>query len=56
MEVGLEHYLIVSAALFCLGLLGVNVWDELDETYLHAVQPVREAHVVSAFPLVEEDY
>ena len=23
MEVGLEHFLIVSAALFCLGLLGV---------------------------------
>jgi NADH-quinone oxidoreductase subunit K len=25
MSVGLEHYLVVSAALFCLGLLGVIV-------------------------------
>lgn len=40
----------------CLGLLGVNVWDELDESYLHPVEPVREAHVVSAFPLLEENY
>lgn len=40
----------------CLGLLGVNTWDELDDTYLHPVSPVAPAGVVSAFPLLEEGY
>ncbi len=35
-----------------LGLLGVAKTTELDKTYLHAAQPVREAHVFSAFPLL----
>ena len=40
----------------CLGLLGVAGYAELDETYLHAAQPVAPAHALSAFPLLEEDY
>ena len=40
----------------CLALLGVTGYAELDETYLHAVEPVARAHALSAFPLLEEDY
>ena len=40
----------------CLGLLGVNRWDELDRSFLHPAEPVRSAHGVSAFPLLEEGY
>ena len=40
----------------CLGLLGVNRWDELDSTYLHPTEPVRPATPTSAFPLIEEGY
>jgi glycolate oxidase len=40
----------------CLGLLGVTGYAELDETYLHAAQPVAPAHALSAFPLLDEDY
>lgn len=35
-----------------LGLLGVSSFAELDKTYLHPATPVREAHVHSAFPLL----
>jgi isopentenyl diphosphate isomerase/L-lactate dehydrogenase-like FMN-dependent dehydrogenase len=35
-----------------MGLLGVTKLAELDKTYLHPAQPVREAHVLSAFPLL----
>ena len=34
MTVGLEHYLVVSAALFCLGLLGVIVRRNLLIIYM----------------------
>lgn len=40
----------------CLGLLGVNSFDELDTSYLHAVRPVEEPGPFSAFPLLFEDY
>ena len=40
----------------CLALLGVTGYAELDETYLHAAEPVARAHALSAFPLLEEDY
>jgi len=36
----------------CLGLLGVSRLDQLDATYLHAGEPVREPHVTSAFNLL----
>jgi isopentenyl diphosphate isomerase/L-lactate dehydrogenase-like FMN-dependent dehydrogenase len=38
-----------------LGLLGVASTAQLDKTYLHPAQPVREAHVFSAFPLLNLD-
>ena len=38
-----------------LGLLGVTKTSELDKTYLHPAQPTREAHVFSAFPLLNLD-
>ena len=34
MHVGLEHYLVVSALLFCLGLLGVVVRRNLLVIYM----------------------
>ena len=40
----------------CLGLLGVNAFGDLDESYLHPEQPVSDPHVLSAFPLIEEGY
>ena len=36
----------------CLGLLGVNNWDELNPSYLHAAPAVESAHALSAFPLL----
>ena len=36
-----------------LGLLGLTGWDGLDTSYLTAAEPQVEAHVLSAFPLVE---
>jgi glycolate oxidase len=40
----------------CLGLLGVTGIKDLDESYLHPAPSVTEPHVLSAFPLLEEDY
>ncbi len=37
----------------CLGLLGVNRFAELDQSYLHAAAPANAPHVLSAFPLLE---
>jgi glycolate oxidase len=37
-------------------LLGVTSWKELDRSYLHVASPVTRPHVLSAFPLLEEDY
>jgi glycolate oxidase len=35
-----------------MGLLGVTSTEQLDKSYLHPAPPVREAHVLSAFPLL----
>ena len=40
----------------CLGLLGVNRLDQLDESFLHAAAPIAPPHALSAFPLLEEGY
>ena len=40
----------------CLGLLGVTRLAELDESFLHAAPPALPAHVLGAFPLLEEGY
>ena len=40
----------------CLGLLGVNGYGELDETWLHRVPAIGEPHALSAFPLLAEGY
>ena len=40
----------------CLGLLGVTCFGDLDESYLHPAQSLTPPHVLSAFPLFEEDY
>ena len=48
----LEHEIRV-----CLGLLGVNGYGELDETWLHrGARVVAEPHATSAFPLLAEGY
>ena len=47
----LEHEIRI-----CLGLLGVNGYGELDETWLHRVPAVTEPHAFSAFPLLAEGY
>ena len=39
----------------CLGLLGVNRFDELDARYLHRAEPVRSGGMRSAYPLLDED-
>jgi glycolate oxidase len=39
----------------CLGLLGVNSLAELNPSYLCPATPVRPTHVLSAFPLLEEE-
>ena len=36
----------------CLGLLGVNSWAELDQTYLHPAPPVSTGATLGAFPLL----
>ena len=38
------------------GSIGVNCLDELNGTYLCPAAPVRPAHVLSAFPLLDEGY
>jgi glycolate oxidase len=38
-----------------MGLLGVTKTAQLDKSYLHAAPPVREPHVLSAFPLLNLD-
>src|SRR6201991_1189292 len=36
-----------------MGLIGVNKLSELDPSYIRSAQPVRPAHVLSAFPYVD---
>ena len=55
MHIGLEHYLVVSALLFCLGLLGVTKYSELDRSYVRPAAPANVPHVLSAFPLLQID-
>ncbi len=40
----------------CLGLLGADTFDALDESCLRPAEPVDKAHVLSAFPLLDEGY
>lgn len=40
----------------CLALLGVTSFGQLNASYIHAATPVAPAHVLSAFPLLDEDY
>ena len=40
----------------CLALLGLRGFDGLDGSYLHPADPVVPPHVLSAFPLLDEDY
>ena len=47
----LEHEIRI-----CLGLLGVNGYDELDASLLHPARAVAEPHATSAFPLLAEGY
>jgi glycolate oxidase len=39
-----------------MGLLGVDSFEKLDKSYLHAAPPVYTPHVHSAFPLLEAGY
>ena len=39
----------------CLGLLGVNRFEELDGCYLHRAEPVSSDGMRSAYPLLDED-
>ncbi|MBC8338071.1 MAG: alpha-hydroxy-acid oxidizing protein [Rhodospirillales bacterium] len=39
----------------CLGLLGVTGYGELDKSYLHQDVSLTQPHVLSAFPLLDED-
>jgi glycolate oxidase len=48
--------LLETEVRICLGLLGVNSYRELDASYLHPAEPIRPAHAISAFPLLEEGY
>ncbi|MBT3307103.1 MAG: alpha-hydroxy-acid oxidizing protein [Alphaproteobacteria bacterium] len=40
----------------CLGLLGVTGYEGLDNSYLHRDVSLTPAHVLSALPLLEEEY
>ncbi len=46
MNVGLEHYLVVSAALFCLGLLGVILRRNLLVIYMSLELMLNAANLV----------
>ena len=39
----------------CLGLLGVNRFDELDARFLHRTEPAHAGGMRSAYPLLDED-
>ena len=47
----LEHEIRI-----CLGLLGVNGFGELDETFVRRAPAVAQPHAESAFPLLAEGY
>jgi len=47
--------LLESEMRACLGLLGVNRFEELDASYLHRTEPVTGGGMRSAYPLLDED-
>ena len=47
--------LLESEIRSCLGLLGVNRFDELDGSCLHRAEPVRRDGMRSAYPLLDKD-
>jgi isopentenyl diphosphate isomerase/L-lactate dehydrogenase-like FMN-dependent dehydrogenase len=57
-EVGVVRVLeiIENEIRTCLGLLGVNCMDALNSDYVHDAPVVVTPHVLSAFPLLDEDY
>jgi len=46
----LEHEIVT-----CMGLLGVNHWQELEPTHVCAAPPIDPPHTLSAFPLLSLD-
>lgn len=44
--------LLEEEILICMGLLGVNGWDELDQSFICAADPVNEPTVFSQHPMV----
>lgn len=48
--------ILEEEAIAALGMLGVETWDQLDMSYLHPAPEVTPAHVLSAFPLLDEGY
>jgi glycolate oxidase len=46
----LEHEIVT-----CMGLLGVNNWQELDRSHICAAPPIDPPHMLSAFPLLSLD-
>jgi glycolate oxidase len=45
--------LLEDEVIRCLGLLGVNSFAQLDNSYLHAATATNAPSVFSAFPLVD---
>jgi glycolate oxidase len=45
--------LLEEEILIAFGLMGVNGWDELDESYICPAEPVDEPHVFSQHPMVQ---
>ena len=48
--------LLEEEAVAAMGMLGVTNWEQLDMSYLHGATEVIPAHVLSAFPLLDEGY
>lgn len=46
----LEHEIVT-----CMGLLGVNNWNELEPSHICAAPPIDPPHTLSAFPLLSLD-
>lgn len=47
--------LLHEEILICLGLMGVNGWDELDGSFICPAEPVTEPHVFSQHPMIAPD-
>jgi len=48
--------LLEEETIAALGMLGVERWQQLDASYLHAAPETAPPHVLSAFPLLDEGY